>query len=132
MEAGPEEHPVECSVRIWEQASPGPIGGHSFGTSSPILGEEWVSLPPAEPPGHGKAQLQGAMLLLCLSQQIHGPSTSLLFCLGSGLTPLEQLLAKADAHTARLRLIHRSMRRFKGGFIQIPAQGLWDRDLTRL
>lgn len=49
---------MEHSVWIWEQASPGSIGGHSFGTSSWILGEGWVSLSPAEPPGHGKAPLR--------------------------------------------------------------------------
>lgn len=93
----------------------------------------WVSLSPAEPPGHGKAPLVLIYsLLLCLSQQICGASSSLLICLGSGLTPLEYLWAKAGAHTAGLRLFFRYMTRLKGGFIQIAAQGLWDRDLVRL
>lgn len=65
--------------------------GQSFGTSSRILGMGWVSLSPAEPPGHGKAPLvhiySGPLsCCACPSRSVEPPAPSFLPGIGADTT----------------------------------------------
>lgn len=125
MEDRSDEHPMECGARIWEGAGAWVcFVGDRFGTSSLIRGAAGVPVTPTEPPAprHGKVTLVdlcGTGTLSCCAL----PSCSMATCPIASvrdrrLTPPDHRSAKADIHTAELRLLHRSMRRLKDGFVR--------------